>query len=136
MKNRCLVLIGAIGLLGAALTGCSSTSSTSTSPSPSTSATGNEAFCSEVQKAATKLKALGQELASGDAGKQNQAIQQLQTYYNELIAKLPANQGAAISQALEDAKSNVSKGANDPNYKQSQQKLTDAIKKQCPNISL
>ena len=41
-------------------------------------------------------------------------IQQLQTYYNELIAKLPANQGAAISQALEDAKSNVSRGCERP----------------------
>ena len=41
---------------------------------------------------------------------------------------------AAISQALNDAKANVSKGASDPNYQKSISNLTEAVKKQCPNL--
>jgi hypothetical protein len=93
-----------------------------------------EAFCSAAKKAQDKLKTLGEDLASGDAGKQNVAIQSLTTYFNQLLAALPANANAAISQALNDAKANVSKGASDPNYQQSITKLNDAVNKQCHNL--
>lgn len=93
-----------------------------------------EAFCSAAKKAQDKLKTLGEDLASGDAAKQNVAIQSLTTYFNQLLAALPANANAAISQALNDAKANVGKGASDPNYQQSITKLNEAVKKQCPNL--
>lgn len=134
VKNRSITILGAIGIVGLSIAGCSSNSASSESASPSASPSGSQAFCSAVKEAEAKLKTLGEELASGNAAKQSQAIQQLTNYYNELLAELPANQSAAISQALADAKSNVSKGAKDPNYQASIAKLNEAIKKQCPNL--
>ena len=133
MKSRSAITVGALVLAGVALSGCSSNSSSSPSPSAPSSMS-QEAFCSAAKKAQDKLKSLGEDLASGDAGKQNVAIQSLTTYFNQLLAALPANANAAISQALNDAKANVSKGASDPNYQQSITKLNDAVKKQCPNL--
>jgi hypothetical protein len=133
VKIRSAGIVCALVLAGVALTSCSSNSSSSPSPSAPSSMSQSE-FCNNAKKAQEKLQTLGQDLASGDAGKQNVAIQSLTTYFNQLLATLPANANAAISQALTDAKANVSKGASDPNYQQSISKLTEAVKKQCPNL--
>ena len=133
MKNRSAGIVCALVLAGVALTGCSSSSSSSPSPSAPSSMSQSE-FCANAKKAQDKLNSLGEDLASGDAGKQNVAIQSLTTYFNQLLAWLPANANAAISQALNDAKANVSKGASDPNYQKSISNLTEAVKKQCPNL--
>lgn len=116
-----------------ALVGCSSNSSSEPTPSATASIT-KEQFCNAAKDAQQKLQAFEADLASGNGTRMNEAIQNLTTYYNLLLAALPANTSAAISQALEDAKSSASKGATDPNNQKNIDKLVAAIKKQCPNL--
>lgn len=137
MKHRSAAIVCALGMFSVAVVGCSSNSSSSQSASPSPSASitiSKEAFCTAAKEVQQKLTTLGQDLASGNAGKVNPAVQELTTYYNLLLAALPANQNAAITQALEDAKSNLKKGASNPNNQESMTKLVAAIKKECPNV--
>ena len=89
-------------------------------------------FCANAKKAQDKLNSLGEDLASGDAGKQNVAIQSLTTYFNQLLASLPANANAAISQALNDAKANVSKGCERSQLPEEHQQLDRSSQEAVP----
>ena len=57
----------------------------------------NRALAQAEKAMGKSVLAVVNSLASGDAGKQNVAIQSLTTYFNQLLAALPANANAGIS---------------------------------------
>ena len=134
MKHRSAAIIGTLGVMSLAVVGCSSTSSSS-SPSPSATTTmSTEQFCSEVKKFEAELKSIGSDLSSGNPATQALAIGKLTNFYNNALSQLPANQSAAISQALQDAKSKVGTGGNASSAQDGINKVNEAVKKQCPTL--
>ncbi len=93
-----------------------------------------EEFCQQVKTAKTELDSITADLSSGDPAKQTLAIDKLTNFYNKALAELPANQSAAISQAIADAKSKVGSGGNAANAQEGMNKVTAAVKKQCPDL--
>lgn len=115
------------------MVGCSSNSSSSPTPSVTASATG-AAFCDQIKQAQDELNSIADDLKSGNPAQQSLAIGKLVSFYNKALAELPANQSAAISQALTDAKSNIGSGGTAANAQEGIDKINAAVKKQCPNL--
>lgn len=138
MKYRATALVFSVGLVAVAATGCSNlTSSDPTgSPTPSQSVK-NPAFCAELEKEKAQIEKLVKDVQSGNVGVQTQAIQQMSTMLNQFLSKLPANESAAISKELENAKSTAgsasSGSASSSDIQASLTKVDAEIKKQCPN---
>ena len=133
MKHRRTAAFITFGLMSLALVGCSSTSSSQPSESASPSAS-KDALCNKIKQAESELKAISADLSSGEPAKQTQAISKLTEFYNKALAELPANQSAAISSALAEAKSGIGSGGNAANAQEGINKVNAAVKKQCPNL--
>lgn len=133
MKHRRTAVFVTAGLMALALAGCSSNASSEPAASTASSAS-TEALCNQIKKAQTELTAITADLSSGDPAKQNQAISKLTEFYNKALAELPANQSAALSAAIADAKSSIGSGGNAANAQEGIDKVKAAVKKQCPNL--